>query len=165
MPILSCQSPVRATTAQPATRTDLHVAPLRLHEFATVATSMIVWARETGPGLRRGRPAAIDPAKADQRKVAHRLVVLSVVAVHDGPEELQRAAQCVDKRFRAADEQRRDEVIFVAVDRAEVGQAEALEVGDRVGYFGTGDAQAGPGEFGPGQGELLRQDRRVDSQA
>ena len=30
-----------------ATRTDLHVAPLRLHEFATVATTMIVWPRET----------------------------------------------------------------------------------------------------------------------
>jgi len=57
---------------------------------------MIVGARETGPGLRGGRPAAIDPAKADQRKVAHRLVVLGVVAVHDGPEELRRLAQSVD---------------------------------------------------------------------
>ncbi len=59
---------------------------------------MIVGAREreTGPSLRGGRPAAIDPAKADQRQVAHRLVVLGVVAVHDGPEELQRLAQSVD---------------------------------------------------------------------
>src|SRR5208337_5288494 len=116
MPILSCQSLVRPATAWPATRTDLHVALLRLHEFAPVEAFTIVWARETGPSLRGGRPAAIDPAKADQRKVAHRLVVLGVVAVHDGPEELQRAAQCVEKRFRAADEERRDEVIFVAVD-------------------------------------------------
>ena len=68
-------------------------------------------------------------------------------------------------RFRAADEERRDEVIIVSVDRAEVGQAESLQVGDRVGNLGTGDAQAGPGEFGPGLGELLRQDRRVHSQA
>src|SRR5208337_190459 len=96
LPPLATPGKTTPQTAQPATRTDLHVAPLRLHEFATVATSMIVWARETGPGLRGCRPAAIDPAKADQRKVAHRLVVLGVVAVHDGPEELQRLAQSVD---------------------------------------------------------------------
>ena len=119
-----------------------------------VATSMIVWPRETGPGLRGGRPAAIDPAKADQRKVAHRLVVLGVVAVHDGPEELQRLAQSVDKDSCAADEERRDKVIFVAVDRTEMGQAEPLQVGDRVRNLRTGNAQAGPGEFRPGQGEL-----------
>src|SRR5208337_5277848 len=82
MPILSCQSLVRPATAWPATRTDLHVAPLRLHEFAPAEAFTIVWARETGPGLRGGRPAPIGPAKADQRKVAHRLVVLGVVAVH-----------------------------------------------------------------------------------
>src|SRR5208337_1824851 len=99
MPILSCQSLVRPATAWPATRTDLHVAPLRLHEFAPVEAFTIVWPRETGPGLRRGRPAAIDPAKADQRQVAHRLVVLGVVAVHDGPEELQRLANALTRVF------------------------------------------------------------------
>ena len=38
------------------------------HQFATVATSMIVWARETGPGLRGCRRRLSIP-QADQRKV------------------------------------------------------------------------------------------------
>src|SRR5271157_1786207 len=53
MPLPSCQSLVGPATVQPATRTDLHVAPLRLHGFAPAAACMIVWARETeGDGNR-----------------------------------------------------------------------------------------------------------------
>ena len=55
-----------------------------------------------------------------------------------------------DQSAGRPDEEGRDDVVVMTVDRAEVRQAEPVEVLDRVGDFGGGFREADAGQRRPG---------------
>ena len=75
------------------------------------------------------------------------------------------ASTAVAESFCAVDEKCRDHIVVLPGNRAQMGQADPLQVGDRVGDLGWEAGQADPGQCDLGLGQVPGQDRRGHAQA